>query len=311
MIDRRDFLGLASGVVLPAAAVSVTTLRLTAAERTAGDPGFRDPTARNATHGGPAARDPALPAAVGIQLYTLRSLMSEDPVPVLAELSAIGYEEVELAGAYGRSARELRFMLDDVGLRATSGHQSLETVRTGWDQALEDAQELGQRLIVVPSLPGDERDAEGLRRVSDDFNRAGEAASRAGIRFGYHNHDWELRRQPDGLVPMDLLLAGTDPALVDWQMDIYWMFHGGADPVDYLARHPGRVTSFHVKDRDADGAMVDVGAGVVDFTEIFRAAGDGFAHAYVEHDSPPDPMETARTSFSSLRATLDSMGMRP
>jgi sugar phosphate isomerase/epimerase len=237
----------------------------------------------------------------GVQLYTLRSLLAEDVEGTLATIADIGYSEVELAGLYGLSARDMRSRLDDVGLSATSSHHDIDAVRGDWGRSLDEALELGQSQVVVPWLGGADRTAEGLRRVADDFNRGGEAASQVGLRFGYHNHDFELQRFDDGTVPMDFLLERTEPTLVDWQMDIFWLVHGGADPLDYLDRYPGRFRSVHVKDRSAGGDMVDVGDGTIDFAPILeRAERDGLRHAYVEHDDPADAVETVRRSYRHL-----------
>jgi sugar phosphate isomerase/epimerase len=160
--------------------------------------------------------------------------------------------------------------------------------------------------VVVPSVPAAERTPEGLRRLADDFDRAGEAARAAGLRFGYHNHDWEHRALADGTVPIDLLLERSDPAVVDWQMDIFWTVHGGADPERYLDETAGRVTSVHVKDRSPDGRMVDVGAGVIDFAALLPLAErHGLLHAFVEHDQPgDDPIASVRRSYEHLSAVL-------
>ena len=137
--------------------------------------------------------------------------------------------------------------------------------------------------------------------MADDFNRAAESARSAGLRFGYHNHDWEFGPLSDGTIPMDLLLERTDDDLVDWQMDIFWLVNGGAEPVPYLEQTSGRVTSVHVKDRTADGQMVDVGDGVIDFASLLRLAGPlGLLHAFVEHDQPGDGLESVRRSFVHL-----------
>ncbi len=252
-------------------------------------------------------RRPRAPEAIGVQLYTVRSVMTTDPAGTLAAIAGIGYEEVELAGLYGMSAREMKAMLDAAGLSATSSHQSLEEVRGSWEATLEAAVALGQTLVVVPSIPVAERDGEALRRIADDFNRAGEAARAAGLRFGYHNHDWEMRPGADGVRPMDLLLDRTDLELVDWQMDIFWTVHGGADPMAELDARAGRVTSVHVKDRTATGDMVDVGAGVIDFRTVLARAGEqGLLHQYVEHDQPGDAIESVRASYQALAAVVSA-----
>ena len=227
--------------------------------------------------------------------------MAEDVDRTLAAVAEIGYREVEFAGLYGLTPRQMREKLDAVGLRATSSHHSVEDIRGQWSRFLEGAQELGQGLVVVPSIPGSENTADGLRRVADDFNLAAETARSAGLRFGYHNHDWEFEPLSDGVLPMDLLLERTEDDLVDWQMDVFWTVHGGADPVRYLSQTAGRVTSVHVKDRTSDGRMVDVGDGVIDFASLLRQADRlGLLYAFVEHDQPGDALESVRRSFAHL-----------
>lgn len=239
---------------------------------------------------------------LGVQLYTLRSVMADDVDGTLAAVAEIGYREVELAGLYGLTPGEMRAKLDAAGLRATSSHQPVGDVRGDWQAVLDGAQTLGQSLIVVPAIPTQLRTTEELRRLADDFNRAGEAARAAGLRFGYHNHDWEHRALADGTIPIDLLLERTDPGLVDWQMDLFWTVHGEADPARYLTEASGRVTSVHVKDRTPGGDMADVGRGVIDFAPLLRQAeGLGLLHAFVEHDQPGvDPLASIRRSYQHL-----------
>ena len=240
---------------------------------------------------------------IGIQLYTLRALLSEDVAGTLAQVAEIGYRTVEFAGLYGLTPREMRRTLDAVGLRAVSSHAGVNDIRGDWTSFLEGAQELGQVFVFVPSIPESERTPEGLRKLADDFNRAGEMAVSAGLHFGYHNHAWEFVALSDGTITMDLLLERTEPRLVDWQMDIFWTVDGGGDPMAYLESHAGRVTSVHVKDRTPDGQMVDVGKGVIDFAMILpRAEELGMLHAFVEHDMPDAPIESVRHSFNALNA---------
>ena len=240
---------------------------------------------------------------IGVQLYTLRSLLSEDVDGTLALVAEIGYRTVEFAGLYGFTPREMRGKLDAAGLRAVSSHAGVIEIRGDWPFFLEGAQELGQDLVFVPSIPESERTPEGLRHLAEDFNRAGEMARSAGLRFGYHNHDWEFAALSDGTIMMDVLLECTERRLVDWQMDIFWTVHGGGDPMVYLEREAGRVTSVHLKDRTSDGLMVDVGKGVIDFATILpRAEELGMLHAFVEHDTPDAPLESVRYSFNALSA---------
>tara|TARA_B100000745_G_scaffold263377_1_gene187775 strand:+ start:1342 stop:2193 length:852 start_codon:yes stop_codon:yes gene_type:complete len=240
---------------------------------------------------------------IGIQLYTLRAPLSEDVAGTLAQVAEIGYQTVEFAGLYGLTPGEMRTTMDAVGLRAVSSHAGVSDIRGDWASFLEGAQQLGQDFIFVPSIPESERTPEGLRKLAEDFNQAGEIAGSGGLHFGYHNHAWEFAALPDGTVPMDLLLERTEPRLVDWQMDIFWVVDGGGDPMAYLESQAGRVTSVHVKDRTPDGRMVDVGKGVIDFATILpRAEELGMLHAFVEHDTPDAPIESVRYSFNALSA---------
>ena len=236
----------------------------------------------------------------GVQLYTVREAMAEDADRTLAVLAEIGYRDVELAGTYGMTPAAFRRRLDDAGLRAVSGHIDFTEVRGDWQRTLDAAAELGHELIVVPFLPEHVRTGDGYLEVADDFNRAGEAAQRMGLRFGYHNHAFEFE-VTDGVVPMAVLLDETDPAIVDWQMDVYWTVDGGQFPLTWLERYPGRVTSVHIKDRTAGGTMVDVGDGVIDFGRILAAGQDqGLRYGFIEHDFPGDPITSVRRSFEHM-----------
>ncbi len=236
----------------------------------------------------------------GLQLYTVRDAMSEDVSGTLATLADIGYIEVELAGTYGMTATSFRRHLDEFGLRAVSGHADFAEVRGDWQRTLDDAAELGHEMIVIPWLPEEVRTPDGYRAVADDLNRAGEAARRMGFRFGYHNHQFEFDAM-DGVIPMALLLDETEDSLVDWQMDIYWVVDGGHEPLEWLGHYSDRVTSVHIKDRSVQGAMVDVGDGVIDFEKILRAPeAHELRHSFIEHDNPADSLVTVRRSFDYL-----------
>ncbi|MDX1647907.1 MAG: sugar phosphate isomerase/epimerase [Longimicrobiales bacterium] len=289
-MDRRAFLG---AMPLMAAALGDSRSRLS--RRATASPGTE-----------------AL-EAWGVQLYTLRDALAEDLEGTLAAVSDIGYREVELFQLHGLSPGQLRRRLDSAGLRAASGHYPITALRGDLQRTLEGAQELGLRLLVVPSIPQAERSPDGLVRVADDLTRAGERARGSGLRVGYHNHDWELRVAADSSRPIDILLDRSDPELVDWQMDLFWTVHGGGDPSGLLTRRAGRVTSVHVKDRTADGRMVDVGEGVIDFATILRdAEAQGLAHAFVEHDRPEDPVESVRRSYRHLTSLGFGLpGIRP
>ena len=229
-------------------------------------------------------------SAIGVQLYTVRALLQRDFEGTLARIAAIGYREVEFGGLEGPSPKETLATLKRHGLTAPSGHAQLDLLERNLPKVLEDANAREQKYVVCPSID------ESRHRTLDDwkwlcatFNAIGAQAKRAGLAFAYHNHDFEFAAV-DGQLPYALLLANTDPALVGMELDLYWMTHGGQDPVAWFQRHPGRFPRLHLKDATRDGAITDVGSGTIDFKSILAAAsGADMTHCFVEHDDPADP----------------------
>lgn len=296
-MDRRRFLQSAGGAT--AAVWLAGCGPAGAASEDAGASAAEDAPAGGATDGG--GTDPTL-EAIGLQLYTVRSLMAEDVEGTLEEVAAIGYREVEFAGYFDRSPTDLRATLDGLGLRAPAVHLPIQTFRAGLDAAIEAATTLGHVYLVLPYLDHGERGSlDGYRRLAEEMNGFGERCRAAGRRFAYHNHDFELAELEDR-VPLEVLIEETDPELVTFEMDVYWLVNGGGDPLDYIARHPGRFALCHVKDRAPDGAMVDVGAGAIDFAAIFARADEaGLRHYFVEHDRPDGPLRSIAASYAHLR----------
>jgi sugar phosphate isomerase/epimerase len=243
---------------------------------------------------------------IGIQLYTVRRELAKDVEGTLSRLAAMGYREVEFAGYPEGTAQSLRAMLDRLGLRAPSGHVSLQALRREWDRTLDQAAVVGQDYVVVAWIPEEERrTADDWKRLAAAFNRAGEAALARKIDFAYHNHDVEFA--PVGAtVGYDILLSETDPRLVRFEMDLYWITKGGRDPLDYFARWPGRFPLVHIKDMDATPRrfFADVGKGTIDFRPIFRKAKQaGIRHFFYEQDETPgNPFDSARASYQYLKS---------
>jgi sugar phosphate isomerase/epimerase len=243
---------------------------------------------------------------IGIQLYAVRREVQRDMAGTLERLAQIGYREVEFAGYFGRTPAETRALLDRFGLAAPSTHVGYDLVSTGLERVLDDAAARGHSYVTVPWLPPDaRRSVTTWREVAERFNRAGEAARARGLSFAYHNHDFEFVRTGDA-VPFDLLLEHTDPAAVSFQMDVFWLVKGGADPLAYLREHPDRFTMLHIKDSSGPPAhtQVDVGAGTIDYAAILRLDASQrrvIRHVFVEHDQPPDAMAFAKASYDYLR----------
>ena len=246
---------------------------------------------------------------VGIQLYTVRDAFSKDPEGTLSRVAEIGFTEVEFAGYPDGTPQQLRAILDRLRLRAPSAHIGLQQLRTGWEATLDQAAVIGHEYLVVPSLPQSQRQTiDDWKRIAALFNQAGEKSRQRGIRFAYHNHAFEFTPL-GGAIPYDVLLQETDPRFVELELDLYWITRGGKDPLDYIARWPGRFPLVHVKDMDAtpQRLFADVGTGIIDFRRIFaRAQQAGIKHYFYEQDETPgDPFESARVSYRYLRALPD------
>jgi sugar phosphate isomerase/epimerase len=245
---------------------------------------------------------------LGIQLYTLRSVASANLGGTLAQLAAIGYTEIELAGFYNHSASEVRALLDQYGLSAPSAHIDIAQIEgAAADATFRDAKTIGLEWITVPSLPRGKRDTvDDWKRVAQEFNAVAKETRAAGFRFAYHNHNAEFQKVGT-VVPLEILLAETDPMLVSFEMDVYWVVNGGGDPVDLLTRYPGRFKMLHLKDSMGAPAhkMADVGSGTIDFKAILAHA-KGIEHYFVERDDPTDALASAKASYAYLSGVLSS-----
>jgi sugar phosphate isomerase/epimerase len=308
-LNRRRFLGAAIGTGAAAAAAGTWT------------PGAAAQDGGGADRSVPANR-------IGIQLYSLRRLMPNGDRRAVRSmfnwLGRVGYTEVEMAGHYDFAPAQLRRWIDDAGLRAASGHDGVNidpnntTWQDGYKQTLENALTLGQKYTGLAWFPGPYDDEDYWKFLAQRFSEAGALAKEAGLQFFYHNHDFEFtNKQADGTPFYDILLDESDPELVKFELDLYWIVYGGENPLAYLSRDPARWPLYHVKDRTWKdrGPDVqdweDVGPGAIDFPDIFAA---GHArrvdkHFIIEHDwpqlsHPDDPnaeYKTAQTGLDYLR----------
>lgn len=247
-------------------------------------------------------RDPL--QGVGVQLYTLRNEMRADPEGTLREIARLGFSEIEWWGDFGRTPAQLRASLDALGLRSPAWHlapEQLEPARI--DDTLRTAEAMGHRHCIVAWTAPTLRNAEGFARIGALLSRAGRRLAAAGIRTGYHNHDFEFERAGDGTL-WDVLLDNTDPSVVDLELDCYWAFKAGQDPIAMLVRHRHRITHLHIKDSAGapDHRQVDVGAGVIDWKRLLEVATAGrVQHVFVEHDEPADAWATVAAGRAYLR----------
>jgi sugar phosphate isomerase/epimerase len=286
-IVRRSFLGAALGFAAAGTLAGATAASARAAE----------------TEGAEHAKRRIPPSGIGMHLYTMRTPLAQDFEGTLAQLAAIGYATVGVSGRHGHDAAQIRGMLDRTGLKAVLEHVGYTTITNGgWEKALEDVRTLGGKWIVIPSLPGSMHNPAGYREAARRFNEAGLAARRAGLKLLFHNHEPD-HRVVDGELLYDILVNETDPALVGFELDLYWAAKGGGDPASYFREHPRRFPALHVKDMAPNGDFADVGSGVLDFAAMFRYARRGGVKQWlVEHDQPADPFLTARNSYAYLAA---------
>jgi len=249
---------------------------------------------------------------LSIQLYTLRSLENLDRI--LDIVAEAGYRNVETVGSHLDDAANVRAKLDARGLKASSSHVSLAALREKPDAVLEACRTLGFTDLFMPAVPPEQRDmaAEGWRSLGQELGGMAERFRQQGIRLGYHNHHWELKPKDGDKTALELIFEAAGGSPLAWQVDVAWLVRGDADPKRWIDRYRDRVASAHVKDiapagqnEDQDG-WADVGSGVLDWRDLWRACRDAGARTMVvEHDKPADPAQTARASFAHLRNIED------
>jgi sugar phosphate isomerase/epimerase len=245
---------------------------------------------------------------IGLAVLTVNTVSAHDYEKTMHDVAAIGYREVDMyIYESRREPAETRAILDRAGLACTSARVASPALYRGWDRFLDAANTLGAKWITLAYLPYEERmHMVDWQELVDVLNKAGESARAHGLTFCYHSHDFELAPM-EGKIPLDFMLASTDPSLVKLQMDVYWMAHGGRNPASEIRRLGSRVATLHLKDMDATPArgITTVGKGIIDFKAILAAAADtGVSNYYVEEDAPHDPMAAIRSSYDYL-ARLD------
>jgi sugar phosphate isomerase/epimerase len=254
---------------------------------------------------------------IGLQLYSLRDIIVQDPKSVLKKVAGFGYKELEAYSyndgkIFGMKYKEFTDYVKSLGMRVTSGHHLLGksentkmmkgTVMNEWERAVSDAKESGQEFMVVAFLTPEERN--DYKGVCEALNKAGELCNKYGIRLNYHNHEFEFE-QFEGQVAYDLMLKQLDPKLVGMEMDLYWMHVANQKPLDYFAKYPGRFEQWHVKDMDKTNPkqQVDVGTGRIDFKAIFaKAKQSGLKHFYIEQEAYPiSSIDSIEKSIGNLK----------
>lgn len=230
---------------------------------------------------------------IGIQVYTVRDLLKVDYVSTIKMLKAAGYDQLEYAELPDMpyTIQEFRKVADGEGLEIPSCGFQPEHFFNEFQKVLDITHAAGAKYAFNGWIHPPDRTLPNLLKQSQAFNRFGADMKKVGLNFMYHNHDFEFSKVDGDKTIMDVLLQNTDPSVVNFEMDMYWVVHGGGDIIDYLTRYPTRFVACHIKDRTADGKMVNVGEGVIDWRSALAKAKDvGIKYYFVEHDEPVAPI---------------------
>ncbi len=251
---------------------------------------------------------------IGLQLWSLRAYLPKDVPGTLARIKAMGFTEVEGAGLWGQTAAGLRAALDTAGLSCRSAHMGYERLRDDVQGALAEARVLGATEVVCPWIPHDTGfTREVTLRAAEVFNRAGAAAQKAGLRFGYHCHGYEFIPSAEGTL-FDTFLGAADPKTVTIQVDVFHTFHGGGNPVRVIEQLGARATSLHLKDLKKGVPVVagagtgtadmdvPVGSGQIDMPAVLAAARKAGTSRYYVEDESATPLENIPKSVAWLQA---------
>jgi sugar phosphate isomerase/epimerase len=253
---------------------------------------------------------------LGLQLWSLRDQTKQSTTGALDLAVGFGFTEVETAGTGSLSVTDFAKELQARKLKAVARHADYEALQKDAAQVIADAKILGVKYVIVPTLPRGKAGftAEDARRVAAEFNVWGRAVRDAGLQFGYHPHGFEFVVGADGRTPFDVLVSETDPALVCFEIDVFWVFHAGQDPVKLMEKYPDRWRLMHVKDI-RKGAVtglstgsapptdkVAVGDGQIDWPAVLRAAAKvGVKHYFIE-DEGVQPLKEIPASLRYLKS---------
>lgn len=255
----------------------------------------------------------------GMTLYTVRNEMGKDPKNTLKQVADLGYKYIEAVDYkdgkfYGMTPEEFKSYLKSLGLQPISVHMGSMTLDNA-DKLIADVKAAGFKYFIAPVPPRgmfkfDPKTRtlgmEGtVEKLADILNIIAQKAHAAGLEFLYHNHDFELKPNIDGVVVLDYLLEHLDPKYVNFQMDLYWVTKAGADPVAYFQRYPGRFKIWHVKDMDSQERFAPVGQGKIDFKRILANKKlSGMKYYIVEQDQTFDglqPLDAIKISKEGLK----------
>lgn len=246
-----------------------------------------------------------LKGKMGVQLYSFRNEMLNNPAETLKQIASLGITEIETARSqkghyYGLQPEEMKQVSEDLGMNLKSGHVHLDD---SWEKTMNEAVRSGQEYLICSSLPSKGQTVENYKKVAEAFNKAGEACKSLGLKFGYHNHDYEFDSEGDKVL-YDILLDYTDADLVHMELDLGWVITAGKNPLDYFKNYPGRFPLWHLKDMNlSKKESTEFGKGGLDIKAMLaNKKSSGVRHIFIEQEEyASTPLESMRYNMNYLK----------
>ncbi|MFR1517582.1 MAG: sugar phosphate isomerase/epimerase family protein [Clostridia bacterium] len=245
---------------------------------------------------------------IGAQLYTVRDLCKTagEFSKTLHKLYDIGYRDVQIS-AINLPPDEIRKICDDAGMKVVITHSDPGRILNETAAVIEEHRRLGCNYVGIGALPAQyERNEEGIKRFTEDFNKAGRILKENGMSFHYHNHSFEMEKT-NGKIWFDRMIEESDPEVFFFILDVYWIQHGGLSPVEYINKLGNRIKVLHYKDmaiREWKQKFASVGSGNLNWKEILSVSRQNhIPYAMVEQDADfiDDPVSELARSFHFLK----------
>lgn len=237
----------------------------------------------------------------GVQLYSFRDDMGNDAKGTLKKIASLGIKEIESAKSskghyYGLSPEAMKSTCDELGMTLKSGHVRLDN---DFEKTMEEAVAAGQEYLICSSMPSNGQTVDNYKKVAEAFNKAGESCKKLGIKFGYHNHEYEFESD-NGEVLYDVLMDNTQPDLVHMELDLGWVIVAKKDPLHYFEKYPGRFPIWHLKDMNmAKNESTEFGKGGLDIPLMMKNQElSGVKHIFIEQE------EYANNPFESMQHNM-------
>lgn len=239
----------------------------------------------------------------GLQLYTLRDDMPKDPIGILKQVASFGYKQIESYEGpqgmfWGMNHTDFKKYMDDLGMTIISSHADMNK---DFEKKAAEAAAIGMKYLICPWV-GPQKTLDDFKRFAETFNQKGEICKNNGIRFAYHNHDYSFKIL-EGQMPQDVMMNNTDPSLVDYELDMYWVVTAGQDVETWLTKYKNRFRLCHVKDRsktpgsDNGKNSVDLGTGSINWPSVLKTAkANGMEYYIAEQEAYPNgtPLEAVK-----------------